>query len=127
MSLHAAVVRAQTLLLDRPPLAQGTPTLLVEVVQREELRFLVSYRALAPSARRRVQRALMGAVQLSDDVAAVIGMDDGVRNRLIMSCVACVTASHGARRDPSWGARARFMEGAVSARSRIRSSGFPGF
>jgi hypothetical protein len=64
MSLHAAVVRAQTL-LDRPPPAQGTPTLLVEVVQREELRFLVSYRALAPSARRRVQRALMRAVQLS--------------------------------------------------------------
>jgi hypothetical protein len=65
VSLHAAVVRAQTLLLDRPPPAQGTPALLVEVVQREELRFLVSYRALAPSARRRVQRALMRAVQLS--------------------------------------------------------------
>jgi hypothetical protein len=64
-SLHTIVVRAQTLLLDRPVPSQGTPALLVEVVTGEEKQYLVSYRALAPMAQRRMQRTLRRAVHVS--------------------------------------------------------------
>jgi LmbE family N-acetylglucosaminyl deacetylase len=64
-SLHTIIVGAQTLLLDRPASSQGTPALLVEVVKGEEQQLLVLYRALAPVARRRMQRALRRVVQVS--------------------------------------------------------------
>jgi hypothetical protein len=52
--LHAAIARAQGLLLDRPAERGETPMLTVEVVAREESRLLAAYRALAPLAQRRV-------------------------------------------------------------------------
>jgi|SRR2546429_1309260 len=57
--IHALIARAQGLLLDRPVPPNAMPLLTVEVVERREGDLLACYRALAPFARRRVQRYVL--------------------------------------------------------------------
>lgn len=64
-SLHAVIGRAQGLLLDRPAPPGTVPDLSVEIVEGAEREVLVSYRALAPRAQRRLRQALLRLMRVA--------------------------------------------------------------